>query len=203
MTMQYRKGDIVGHVAIGSAAAELPLPRRWFIQRCTPGRDARVVARLRLFHVSAWSPSIVRYVDRLTGKPARRPHLGKRVERPFLPGLIFIPDFELDRVELRNGLVDDLFDLLRVGECLAALTPAHMTTLHRIVEGENEQVAPRNGRGRRNLKRGDKVYIADGPFRDFAAQVESLDSKGRLKAFVSALMGGVSVTLDETQVEPV
>jgi hypothetical protein len=86
MTMTYRVGDFVGCVdLIDEERLALPVPQRWFIAQCTPNRDQRVVKALQRRGVSAWSPTIARYLDRRTGKPAARPHLGRRVETPF-PG---------------------------------------------------------------------------------------------------------------------
>lgn len=43
--------------------------------------------------ISAYSLTVVRKIDRFTGDEAFRPHLRRTVIKPFLPGLIFVPDF--------------------------------------------------------------------------------------------------------------
>jgi len=171
-------------------------------EQLLPGRDRRVMAELSLRNVCAWSPLIERFIDRKSGRSVARPHLGRRVISPFLPGLIFVPDFELDHPALCDRTIGDLGDLLRVGECVASLKVEHMAALRKIVNVVNGRRFGRGSRGLVKFKPGDKVYIADGPFRDFAAEVQSLDSRGRLKVFIAALMRGVSATLSETQVEP-
>lgn len=223
--MVYAKGQFVGYVAPHAERLDVPVPRLWFIRQCLPGKDARVVERLAMLDVSAWSPTIVRHIDRRTGKVAARPHLGKRVEKPFLPGLIFIPDFELNNVRLRNP-VFDLGDYIkfpvsghgRIARASAidpvVLCDAYrfatmgvdaMAKLRDIVNSENGVRSGRGQRGPSRYKPGDRVYIADGSSQLFAFEAEvrrGVDSKGRLKAFIAALMGGVSVELSETQVEP-
>ncbi|HEX7883152.1 MAG TPA: transcription termination/antitermination NusG family protein, partial [Afipia sp.] len=215
-----------GYVTVAGARSEVPVPNRWYLRQCSPGCDARVIERLRMLDVSAWSPTIVRFIDRHTGKVAAKPHLGKRVEKPFLPGLIFIPDFELNNAVMRYG-VPDLGEYLRVtvtggGRVVersdfireiplidtytfASMRVTDMTVLREIVNVENGIRFGRGRRGASKYKPGDKVYIVDGdsPLFAFAAEVKrGVDSRGRLNAFIASLMGGVSVTLSEAQVEP-
>jgi len=200
MTMQYRKGEIVGYVALGnSGPASVPLPQRWFIRRVTPGRDAKVMRALILRNVCAWSPTIFRTIDRSSGSEARRPHLGRRVVKPFLPGLIFVPDFEISsRFMQAQDAIGDLEDWLWIADAPASLSIDDMAQLRRIVDALN---TPRSQR-QRKLAIGDLVRVVDGPLAYFVGRVERLDSHGRLKVFVDALMRGASVTLDQAQVEP-
>jgi hypothetical protein len=224
MNMAYKIGDFVEHVAVAGAVAAPVEPKCWFIRQCMPGKDARVIARLALLGISAWSPTIVRHIDRRTGKVAARPHLGKRVEKPFLPGLIFLPDFEVRNPGSSD--VRDIGDYIRVAVSgcgriarasdpdsivlrddyqFATMSPALMADLREIVSAENGARIGRGHRGPVKYKPGDKVYVVDGSSQLFAFEAEvkrGVDSRGRLKAFIAALMGGVSVDLSETQVEP-
>lgn len=225
--MVYAKGEFVGSVALDRGRLDVPVPQRWYLRQCMPGTDARVITRLRLLDVCAWSPTVVRYIDRRTGKVAAKPHLGKKVEKPFLPGLIFIPDFELSNPLVRHGDVRDLGDYVKVAVSgcgrvarasnangvvlrddyrFATLDVDGMVHLRDIVNAENGTRVGRGQRGPVKYRPGDRVYIVDGRSQLFAFEAEvkrGVDSKGRLKAFIAALMGGVSVDLDETQVEPV
>lgn len=225
MNMVYAKGQFVANVALQPKRLDVPVPRLWYVRQCSPGKDARVVERLAMLEVSAWSPTIVRYIDRRTGKVAARPHLGKRVEKPFLPGLIFIPDFELGNPQLRDP-VADLTDYIRLPVSgggriarasaidpvmlrdeyqFATMSVDEMAILRDIVNSENGARSGRGQRGPCRYKPGDRVYIADGSSQLFAFEAvvkRGVDSKGRLKAFIAALMGGVSVELSETQIEP-
>lgn len=224
--MIYTKGQFVAGVAVEPRRLDVPVPQSWYIRQCMPGQDARVIARLRLLEISAWSPTIVRFIDRRTGKVAAKPHLGKRVEKPFLPGLIFVPDFELANPQLRDREVRDLGDYVKVAVSgggriarasdvdpvvlrdeyqFATMSVDLMAQLRDIVNAENGARVGRGHRGPVKYKPGDKVYIVDGSSQLFAFEAEvkrGVDSKGRLKAFIAALMGGVSVDLSETQVEP-
>jgi transcription antitermination factor NusG len=226
MNMVYAKGQFVGCVAVERERLDAPVPQRWYLRQCLPGKDARVMMRLSMLGVSAWSPTIVRHIDRRTGKVARKPHLGRRVATPFLPGLIFVPDFELRNPLMRDRAVQDLGDYMRVaisgcGRIARAsetdavvlrdeyqfvtLSVEMMAQLRDIVNAENGARVGRGHRGPVKYKPGDRVYIVDGSSQLFAFEAvvkRGVDSKGRLKAFIAALMGGVSVDLSETQVEP-
>ena len=189
---KYRIGDVVDHVPI-VRRLELPLPNKFFILRVTPGRDAKVMAALEQRDIAAWSPRLVRFRDRRTGNDARAPHLGRRIVKPMLPGLIFIPDFDAHRVER----MDYVEAWLQLGPRVAELSIEGMSKLVEIEAALNSQ-----GRQRKvALKQ--LVAITSGQFADFVGKVERLDSGGRLKVFIEALMGGASVIVDEAQVEPV
>lgn len=218
----YRKGDHVGFVDV-AGRPEVPLPNRWYILQVVPGRDAKVMEAFRRRDVCAYSPTIVRTYGRRSGEEARRPHLGRRIVRPLLPGLVFVPDFEAanpvfdDRVEFVEGW----FQITRAGAAVfrgparkfeiadrhgkavlpsrafASLSVDDMAELRRVAAWYN---LPRGER----FKAGNSVRIRDGVFADFVGAIErGIDSRGRLKVFVAALMSGASIELDEAQVEPV
>jgi transcription termination/antitermination protein NusG len=63
--------------------------------------------------------------------------------------------------------------------------------------------SPQSGRLEATARRGRSSRIIEGPLAHFVGQIERLDSKGRLKVFIDAVMRGVSVDVNETQVEPV
>jgi hypothetical protein len=95
MNMHYEMGQFVGYMPIEEPISVPVSPERWFMLGVTPGRDARVVNALTRRGACAYSPTVVRYIDRRTKVESRKPHLGKRVERPFLAGMVFVPDFDV------------------------------------------------------------------------------------------------------------
>ncbi|EJN15705.1 transcription antiterminator [Bradyrhizobium sp. YR681] len=193
--MHYEIGQFVGHVPIAEPVAVPVTPRCWCMLSVTPGRDARVVRRLLDRGVCAYSPIVVRYIDRRTRIETRKPHLGKRVERPFLAGMVFVPDFDVDNPAIRR--VDDVGDWLTIDEGrFAMLRPGDMAVVRGIVGAMNKPFSERD------YAVDQMVQIVDGPLAGFVGQVKRLDSHSRLKVFVDALRG-VSVQLSETQVEPV
>jgi transcriptional antiterminator NusG len=196
MTMQYRKGQIVDYVSIDGEPLSLPLPQRWYILQITPGRDAKVMQAFRIRRVSGYSPIVIRTVGRSTLHEARRPHLGRRIVKAMLPGLVFLPDFEIDRIDALKR-IDDVDDLLFVGPCLASMSIEDMQLLRQI---EAVYSVPL---GQRKYALNQLVRIVDGPFAHFVGKIERLDSKGRLKLFIDAVTRGVSVIASETQIEPV
>jgi transcription antitermination factor NusG len=195
MNMQYVRGQFVGYVPIEEPISVPSAPKRWYILCVTPGRDGRVVDALKRRGACAYSPTVVRYIDRRTRLETRKPHVGKRVEKPFLPGLAFVPDFDVDNPALQR--VDDIGDFLKIGEHFATLSAADMTVVRGIVAAFNVPL------GVRDYAIGQLIRIVEGPMADFVGQVQRLDSKGRLKVFVEAFSRGASVTVTEAQVEPV
>jgi transcriptional antiterminator NusG len=186
--IDYRVGQHVGFVDVAKRT-ELPLPNMFFILRVTPGRDAKVIQAFDRRDISAWSPQLVRIKDRRTGGEARRPHLGKRIVKPMLPGLIFIPDFDAHRVER----IDYVESWLQLGPRVATLSPADMKILREIEAKLNVPLG-------RSV--GDLVRVTKGPLAHFVGNIKRLDSGGRVTLFIESLMSGASVTLDEAQVEP-
>lgn len=173
-------------------------PAYWYLLDVYPGREHDVLRHFGYHGLTGWYPLECRYVKRSSGQPARRPHLGRRTFRPLVPGLIFVADVDAD---LRMFSVPHVAGLHRIGNCLARLSVGDMAILREIHAAE---IAPREGRGKRAaLRVGDAVSINYGPFADFIGRIERLDSRGRLRVFIDAVTRGVSVTIDETQVEQI
>lgn len=186
--------EIGQHVGIGWRPRDvLPLPLAWYLLQVHPGRDAKVIKAFEQRDVSAYSPTIERVIDRRDGSEARRPHLGRKVIKPMLPGLIFVPDFDACNAAIET--VDHIEGWLQLGPRLATLTTSEMRTVRAIADAFNM-------RGRK-VAVSQMVRITSGRFADFVGEVERLDSGGRLKVFIAALMSGASVIVDEAQIEPV
>lgn len=192
--MHYVKGQFVGYVPIEEPLSVPVSPERWFMLCVMPGRDGRVVNALTRRGACAYSPTVVRYIDRRTRLETRKPHLGKRVERPFLAGMVFVPDFDVGNPAIKR--VDDIGDWLRIDGRFAALKPAEMLVVRGIVAAMNRPFSERD------YAVDQMVQIVAGPLAGFVGQVKRLDSKDRLTVFVDALRGA-SVQLAEAQVEPV
>ncbi|MFK4622550.1 transcription termination/antitermination protein NusG [Bradyrhizobium diazoefficiens] len=197
--MQYIKGQIVAYVPVSLDAISVPVhPERWYPLCVTPGRDGKVIKAFEERGFSGWSPMVISFVNRATGDAARRPHLGKRVVKPFLPGLILLPDFELVNLGRIRSL-PDVDNLLNTGGLRSWLNRAEIAVLRDIVAAES--LAP-SQRKRAQLKISQRVQIAAGLFVGFNALIEAIDSKGRLKLYVEDGRRGVTVSgLTETQVE--
>ncbi|MGN8547650.1 transcription termination/antitermination protein NusG [Bradyrhizobium sp. 13971] len=199
MNMQYRKGQIVGYVPISDEFAAVPMtPACWHLLRVTPGRDVRVMRAFEERGFSGWSLTVTSVVNRKTGRDARRPHLGRKIVRPFLPGLIFIPDFELRRIDQIRA-VDDVDNLLQIGTLRCWLKPEEMQLLRDIAACEG---LPPSQRKLVRLAINQRVAIVDGLFAGFRALIERIDSSGRLTVYVESGKRGVKVSgLTETQIE--
>ncbi|MET3991659.1 transcription antitermination factor NusG [Bradyrhizobium sp. S3.9.2] len=194
MNMQYQVGQFVGYETIAEPIAVPVTPERWFMLSVTPGRDSRVARRLLERGICVYSPIVVRYINRRTRQETRKPHLGKRVERPFLAGIVFVPDFDAGNPAIKR--VDDVGEWLTVDEGRrASLKPADMVVVRGIVAAMNKPF------GERDYAVNQMVEIVDGPLAGFVGQVRRLDSRDRLTVFIDALRGA-SVQLTEAQIEP-
>jgi transcriptional antiterminator NusG len=128
----YKIGDHVCFVDLASnqAPLEMPLPKRWFILRVYPNRESRVMRAFQQRNISAYLPLYVRTIDRKDPRrQARKPHLGRRIVSPLVPGLIFIPDFEFNSRHWSIKAVDDVEGFLQFGEFVASLSTTDFATL--------------------------------------------------------------------------
>ena len=196
MNMQYVKGQVVGYVPVESVRLSVPIPDRWYLLSVTPGRDMRVLEAMERKGFCGYSPTVTRVIDRSNQHEARRPHLGRCIVKRMLPGLIFLPDFELSSIGAIRS-IDDVDDLLRVGPCIARMKSEEWQVLRAIEACYSVPL------GDRKYALKQLVRIVDGPLAHFVGQIERLDSRGRLKVFIDAVMRGVSVEVSEMQVEPV
>ncbi|GIQ73208.1 transcription termination/antitermination protein NusG [Bradyrhizobium sp. RD5-C2] len=199
MNMQYRKGQIVGYVSVSDEFGAVPAaPASWHLLRVAPGRDARVMRTFDDRGVSGWSLTVTSVVNRASGRDARRPHLGRKVVRPFLPGLIFLPDFELRRIDQIRA-IDDVDNLLQIGTLRCWLKPEEMQLMRDIAACEG---LPPSQRKQARLVINQRIAIVDGLFAGFRALIERIDSNGRLTVYVEDGKRGVKVSgLTETQIE--
>ncbi|MEY9703733.1 transcriptional antiterminator NusG [Bradyrhizobium diazoefficiens] len=218
MNMHYEIGQFVGYVTASELQSVPAVPRTWSILQVMPGRDAKVMKAFRERCISGWSPTIVSFIKRGTRDLARKPHLGRRVEKPFLPGLIFLPEFELRRMgEIRS--IPDVDNLLDFGKLRSWLYPSEMQFVREIVAIESMLPSRRKpalmqlfvkygfvteavAEEETSLKVGREVRVADGLFSGFLALIERIDSSGRLSVYVKDGKRGVKVNgLTETQIE--
>lgn len=185
------------HIQLEAIPA-VPVPSCWYLLDVYPGRERDVMRFFGYYGMTGWYPVEISFVKRSDGAPARKPHLGRRMVKPLVPGLIFVADVDADERMLSIPCVDGFH---RIGPNMARLSEADMATLRDIEAYLN---APRVGRGKRGpLHVGDSVRIVEGPFADFVGRIDRLDSRGRLKVFIDAVTRGASVTIDEAQVEQI
>lgn len=218
MNMHYEKGQFVGYVGIRQHQAVPATPETWRVLQVAPGRDAKVIKAFAERCISGWSPTVVSAVRRGNGQPARRPHLGRLISKPFLPGLIFLPDFELQRLgEIRS--IPDVDNLLEFGKLRSWLNATEMQLLRDIVAIENMLPSRRKwalvqlylkygfisvaeAEDETKLKIGRRIRVADGLFSGLMALIERIDSNGRLSVYVEDGKHGVKVSgLTEAQIE--
>jgi transcription termination/antitermination protein NusG len=85
----------------------------------------------------------------------------------------------------------------QLGPCVASLSASGWYLLRQVEACYSIPL------GERKYALKELVRLTDGPLAHFVGEIERLDSNGRLKDFMSAVMRGISVHVTETQVEPV
>ncbi|BAR61784.1 transcription termination/antitermination protein NusG [Bradyrhizobium diazoefficiens] len=193
MNMQSRIADFRNGVAARGLTA--PEVMHWHLLDVYPGREQKVMRWFRYYGIDGYYPIEISFVRRGVGGSARRPHLGRRVVRPLVPGLIFVPNYE------RVPVLPDVVGFHHVGDCLARLSVGDMATLRDIEAYLNTPRSERRHRGKLSI--GEMVRVVDGPFAEFIGRIERLDSKGRLTVLIDAFKRSVSLQMNEMQIEPI
>lgn len=189
-------GDIVDYMPLHEPLS-VPMPKRWFIRRTAPNREQKVIKRARQLGLSAYLPMIT------SRREIRRTKAGydwierKNAVSPLITGCILIPDFDIDSPDWKG--VDGIFGLLRFGDFVPTLTPQMFTDILHI---EAIGKTPKSKR-QRYFEVGQLVRVVSGPFRDFSARVERLDSGGRLSVGVDIFSRITPAMLDEGDIEAV
>lgn len=195
--IQYSKGQFVDIIARPVERLEVPMPKCWYVLRAHPGKDRKVLRALRRHGVDFYFPTYPRE-ETVTRRSLGFEVKAKRIVTTSLfPGMIFIPDFECDRVNSVD--IDGGAGFLWFGDWKASLSPKHIADIMAINAVAN---VPRSKR-ERLFEIGQLVRIVDGPFASFNGRIERLDSKGRLSVLVDLFKRMTPVEFEAGQLEPV
>lgn len=194
MNVALKIGDFVDFIEPDAGAVSVPRePSRWFLVRVHPLTERRVHAKLTERGVSCYVPLIPRRVVVARAFAWQKP-IVRRVQVPLFPGLVFVPDFDVDIPRLRL-LAAGVVGLLHLEERPASLRAQDVADIRAI---EARLSVPLS-----SLKRGDLVRIRDGsPFAMWTGRIDRLDDKGRLRVLIDAIKREVAVELSSHQVEP-
>lgn len=203
-------GQIVDYLPVNGPAS-VPMPQRWYIRRTAPNREAKVVKRAQQLGLSCYLPTMRSRRDIRRSKAGYEWIERKRITAPLITGAILVPDFDplplFHRARTETGNVDSpdwkgvdgIFGLLRFGEFVPWLTPKMLCDIRRIEAIGNTPKSKRE----RYFKEGQLVRVVSGPFRDFSARVERIDSGGRLSVGVEIFSRITPAMLDEGDIEAV
>lgn len=192
MTMQYRKGDIVGYVTRDDEPISVPIPKRWHILQVHPNREFKVIKTFRQRHINGWLPLITTQQDVTRYRRGFEWIERRSVVQPLIWGVIMVPDFERDW----QG-IDGVIGIYRMGECIPYLTPKLIGDLRNIEAIGN---TPRTKRAHL-FEIGQLVRVVNGPFRSFCGRVERFDSKGRLSVGVEIFSRTTPTELSDSDIE--
>ena len=184
---------------------ELPIPKRWYVLRVQPNREAEVMLRLQRRKISCYLPMVTKSIVATRYRIGYSIEVKREITLPLFPGLIFMPDFacgeDLDGVHgaigfLRFGPWTAYLDEARTAEAPNVMAMSDVRAIAAIAN------TPRSKR-ERAYETGQLVRITDGPFASFSGRIERLDNNGRLSVLIN-LFGRLSPTLmSEEQIEPV
>ena len=187
MNMHYVKGQLAGFVPVTIEQAAVTMPKRWFVLKTFANKESRVARTFVQRGISFYYP-VVR--GSKVARGSKRIHIS-----PLFAGIIFIPDFQAELGGVRVEGVDGYF---KMGDCYPSLKPDEMEGVRALERLLNIPVA----RKRRLLREGDPVRLVTGPFAQYEAKIERLDSNGRLKVLISIFGRMTSALVAEDQIEP-
>jgi len=191
MTMALLKiGENVAQLVVQPMPALRSLPSWWYLLRVHPGREFKVMRGFNRSGIASYLPTFPK--QQRSERMCRV--VMSTVVRPLFPGLIFIPEFEADIDRLRT--VDGVTSFLHFGDAVARLSPQLFEEVRQL---EAVLAVPRSKR----YRAGDELLIKDGPFAGWISRFDRLEDGGRIRVLIDTIQRGLSVTIAESQVEPV
>lgn len=196
MNMIYKIGDHVGYVPVDDMIA-VPLPKRWYMLRVFPNREAKVMKAFHQRNISGYLP-VLTTMQEITRYRRGYEWIERRnVVQPLITGCVLVPDFEVE-VQGWKG-VEGIIGILRFGDFTPMLTPKLFEDVRNIEAIGNTPKSKRE----RYFEIGQLVRVLSGPFRDFSARVERFDSKTRLSVGVEIFGRITPIEIDESDIEKV
>jgi transcriptional antiterminator NusG len=194
----FKKGEFVEMVDLAQfGPLEVRIPKKWYVLKLHPNREAKVMRTFRQRNISAYLPTIT---SSQTVTQCRRGfdyQIQRNVSLPLFPGLLFIPDFEFD--EKHRYEVDGVIGLLRFGDWTAFLTPKLFFDIRCIEAIGNTPKSKRE----RAFEIGQLVRVVNGPFRSFCALVERVDSGSRITIGIEIFGRITPSVVSESDIEAV
>lgn len=203
-------GEIVDYMPLYEYLST-PMPKRWYIRRTAPNREFKVLKRAQQLGLSCYLPTFRSRREIRKAKAGYEWMERKQITGPLITGCILVPDFDplplfhRDRTAPSNAdspdwkSVDGAFGLLRFGEFVPILTIKMLSDIRRI---EAIGSTPKSKR-EHYFEIGQLVRVLSGPFRDFSARVEQIDSGGRITVGVEIFSRITPAMFDEGDIEAV
>lgn len=192
----FEVGQIVDYLPISEPIA-VPMPKRWFIRHTAPNREFKVIKRCQQLGLSAYLPTLTSKREFHRSKAGYEWIERRHVAAPLITGCILVPDFEVDSPGWKS--VDGIFGILRFGEFVPTLTPKLLADIRRI---ERIGSTPKSKRDH-YFEVGQLVRVISGPFKDFSARVERLDTGGRISVGIEIFSRITPAVLEEGEIEAV
>ena len=189
-------GQIVDYLPVSGPVAA-PMPKCWYIRRTAPNREFRVMKRCEQLGLSAYLPTLTSRREIHRTKAGYEWIERRHVAAPLITGCILVPDFEVDSPNWKA--VDGIFGVLRFGDFIPTLTPKLLADIRRI---ERIGKTPKSKRAH-YFEVGQLVRVISGPFKDFSARVERLDTGGRISVGIEIFSRVTPAVMEEGEIEAV
>lgn len=203
-------GQVVDYLPVAGLVA-VPMPKRWYIRKVAPNREFKVMKRAQQLGLSVYLPTLTSRREFHRSKAGYDWIERRNAVGPLITGAILVPDFDPlplfhpERTTIGNvdspdwKAVDGVFGILRFGDFVPTLTPKLMTDIRRIEAIGN---TPKSKRPH-FFEVGQLVRVISGPFRDFSARVERLDTGGRISVGIEIFSRITPAILEEGEIEAV
>lgn len=189
-------GQVVDYLPVAGLVA-VPMPKRWYIRKTAPNREFKVMRRCEQLGLSAYLPTLKSKREFRRSKAGYEWIERRHVASPLITGAILIPDFDIENPGWKS--VDGIFGFLRFGDFMPTLTPGLLADIRRIEAIGN---TPKSKRPH-FFEVGQLVRVISGPFRDFSARVERLDTGGRISVGIEIFSRITPAVLEEGEIEAV
>ena len=177
-----------GGTSEANADPDLRPGERWYLAHTLPNKEVTVAMRLAAQGFRSFLPRHIKTV-----RHARRM---RQVNAPVFPRYIFVA-LDLDRDPWRS--VNGTIGVSSLFMAQDRPLPVQAGVVETLIMS-----AYRTGRLRfaRDLRKGDKVRLVNGPFAEVLGLLDRLDNKGRIQVLLDIMGKSVPVRLPEEWVEP-
>lgn len=192
----YEIGQIVDYLPVEEPSVPM-MPHLWFIRRTAPNREMKVVRRAHDLGLSCYLPTL------RSRREIHRHRAGynwierKQIAAPLITGAILVPDFDVDSPKWKG--VDGILSLLTFGDFVPMLTAKMFRDIRAIEAIGNTPKSKRQ----QYFEVGQLVRVISGPFRDFSASVERLDTGGRIAVGIEIFSRITPAILEQGEIEAV
>lgn len=192
--MEYRRGQIVGYVALPKLV-DTSEPERWRVINIVPQREFTVAKRLAKSGIRCYVPR----------EKQTRIIRGRKIDMvaPVFPRIGFVAEDDAPSIAMLREITNGISSFVQFGDWIAVADGRVMERVRQLEAYFALRISERKRAARRDWSVGEHVRVISGPFASFCARFEQLDSKGRVRILLSLFGREFSAEFDEEQIEPI